>query len=95
MTFEDDFIDPFEQSTHSMVYLNALPKDYREEEKGPGISLVWHSIEIDTDLQVQKRVRYTFWQLLGDAGGFHDGLCLLIGFFVNPFSATGLQKDII
>ena len=52
MTFEDDFIDPFEQSTHSMSYLNALPKDYREEERGPGISIVWHSIEIDTDLQV-------------------------------------------
>ena len=94
-TFEDEIFNPFEATSEGEIYLNALPKDYREEERGAGTSLVWHSIEIDADLQVQKRIRYTVWNLLGDAGGFHDGLTLLVLFLVHPFMATKFQKNII
>lgn len=49
---------------------------------------------IDIDVKQQKRARYSLWNLLSDAGGLHDGLCLLVWILINPFSANIFQKEI-
>mmetsp|Transcript_25843 Transcript_25843/g.34559 ORF Transcript_25843/g.34559 Transcript_25843/m.34559 type:complete len:213 (+) Transcript_25843:929-1567(+) len=46
-------------------------------------------------MHVQKRVRYTYWDVLGDVGGFHDGLLLLLGLVMGPASANHFQNDLV
>ena len=46
-------------------------------------------------MREQKRISYSFWQALGDIGGFHDGLCLLVAIVMRPFSANNFQKDVL
>ena len=50
---------------------------------------------LDNKIFDQKRVRYSFWDVLGDVGGFHDGLVLLIRIVVGPFAAHGFFLDLI
>ena len=54
-----------------------------------------HIFSIDSEMQVQKRHRYTFWELLSDTGGFHDGLCLIMFLFMVPLSSNKFQIDVI
>ena len=35
-----------------------------------------------------QRTRYSFWMALGDIGGFHDGMNLLVGILMGPLSAA-------
>ena len=50
---------------------------------------------VSNDRKVIQRSRYSFWQALGDIGGFHDGLCLIIGLLLEPLSATLFKKDLV
>lgn len=36
---------------------------------------------------VSERKRYNFWDAVGDIGGFHDGIVLIIQVFMAPYSA--------
>lgn len=45
------------------------------------------------DLHVQTRERYTFWDLLGDVGGFNDGLFLLAQFFMATYASFSFNVD--
>ena len=55
--------------------------------KEPGFS-VNVQLQLSNDMEVAERKRYSWWQLLGDIGGFHDGLVLLIKFFMASYSAA-------
>lgn len=35
------------------------------------------------------------WNLLADVGGFHDGLYLIVGILLGPYSAIALKVDLI
>lgn len=48
---------------------------------------------MDGYYQIESRVRYNFWNLLGDVGGFNDGLFLLCELFVLPISAMAFAND--
>ena len=50
------------------------------------------SFEIDTSQEVYTRKRYNFWMLLGDVGGLHDGLLLLINLFMASISAASFSN---
>ena len=54
-----------------------------------------HYFFLDSEMQVQKRHRYTLWELLSDTGGFHDGLCLIMFLFMIPLSSNKFQIDVI
>ena len=45
------------------------------------------SISLAKSMKIMERSRYTFWDVLGDIGGFHDGLILFLYFIMAPFSA--------
>ena len=40
---------------------------------------------MDTQKIVHSRVRYTYWDILGDFGGFREGLDLVIIFILGAF----------
>ena len=50
-------------------------------------------IYMDGYVQVEQRTRYSFWNLLGDVGGFHDGLFLLVSIFYAPFASLAFSLD--
>lgn len=46
-------------------------------------------------MRVQERTKYSVWNLLGDVGGFYDGLFLIIGILLAPYTAAALKVDLI
>ena len=44
---------------------------------------------------IEQRTRYTIWDLLGDVGGFHDGLFLLGSAIVSIIARLSFQKDFL
>ena len=44
-------------------------------------------------MYVQTRTRYNFWDLLGDVGGFHDGLVLVASLFMSFIAQLAFQRD--
>ena len=50
---------------------------------------------LDVDYMELKRVRYNFWDALGDIGGFHDGLILFIRILMGPFAAHSFIMELI
>ena len=45
------------------------------------------------DLHVESRTRYNFWDLLGDVGGFHDGLLLVASLFMGLVARIAFEKE--
>ena len=43
--------------------------------------------------KIQERTRYNFWDLLGDVGGFNDGMFLLCSLFMSSYSALAYKID--
>ena len=46
-------------------------------------------------VKIQNRTRYNFWDLLGDVGGFNDGLFLLCSLFMSSYSALAYKIDFL
>ncbi len=46
-------------------------------------------------LAVESRTRYNFWELLGDVGGFYDGLILCCSIFMSVYSAMAFKVDVL
>ena len=52
-------------------------------------------LQLDTHIAIMQRVRYNVWDLLGDVGGFNDGLLLLCSIFMSTYSAFAFTIDVI
>ena len=37
-------------------------------------------------MSIEARTKYNIWDLLGDVGGFNDGLFLVVSLFMAPIS---------
>ena len=46
-------------------------------------------------IKIEQRVRYNVWDLLGDVGGFYDGLYLIGYFLMAAYSATSFNIDVL
>lgn len=56
------------------------------------------SIELllSNDMLIMERKRYTFWDALGDIGGFHDGLVLLIqALLMSRYSSSMFEHSVV
>ena len=58
-------------------------------------SLYLNEFSISNEVQIEKRIRYNFWMALGDIGGFHDGLFLVLSLFMSPYAATLFENDLM
>ena len=68
------------------------------EQKGPGMQIqveININLILDGYLNVRKRTRYSVWDLLGDVGGLHDGLVILLSILIVPFSTFSFSNDFI
>lgn len=50
---------------------------------------------VDTTKLEFTRTRYNFWDALGDVGGFHDGLMLLLSLFMGSISAASFTNALV
>ena len=82
---QDNIYDPFEQAAEEIELLQAIESRRDSYLDIPNMNFYAHYIYIDGDVEEQRRTRYGYWNLLADAGGFHDGLVLLITAFLSPF----------
>ena len=44
---------------------------------------------------IEKRTRYSIWDLLGDVGGFNDGLILVCKFLTAAYSAASFNTKFL
>ena len=90
LTIADEVFNPFSQQTDSLdfyqVHNSLVSTDSTDYE---------HVFELDNKMKVSSRVRYSLWQALGDIGGFHDGLFMVVRFLLAPIAATFFHKDLL
>ena len=91
----DSLYDPFGEKTDVQEFL-----DISESETTQLVSFkpkigFSHKFHIANTIHIQRRFRYDFWTALGDIGGFHDGLDLIIKFFMVPIAAIFFENDIL
>ena len=44
-------------------------------------------------MYIEARTKYNIWDLLGDVGGFNDGLFLVVSLFMAPLSQLSFVRD--
>ena len=50
---------------------------------------------MESNLTVMGRTRYNIWDLLGDVGGFNDGLVLVSSILFSFYGLCAFKKDLI
>lgn len=50
--------------------------------------LIQISFKLADEIVIEKRSRYTIWDLLGDVGGFNDGLILVCQLLTSFYAAV-------
>ena len=97
--------NPFPTSETISYYTNFEELDFtadnipdvldREENKILPTSLFEFSIKIVLGevYNIEVRQRYNIWDLLGDVGGFHDGLIIVFSLFMGSYSALAFKID--
>ncbi len=84
---QDNMINPYDNESNSHNYISTT---YIEQYWPGDIHFV-----ISNDKQLNQRTRYSFWQFVGDIGGFHDGLKLLVDMFFAPFVSFSFATDFV
>lgn len=90
---QDALIDPFKSGMEQISFLTF--KDNKLDE------VIFSHIDfyeikflIDPSVRTVTRTRYNFWKALGDIGGFHDGLKLLVTSLLSPLGHLIFYFDI-
>lgn len=93
--FEDSIYTPFEQDGNIITFMNVI-EDSPMSEFRPNLEFGYmQTWLLDPEYQFMHRVRYSYWDALGDVGGFHDGLVLLVKMLLGPFTAYNFVLDIL
>ena len=90
--FYDDIYSPFEETTDDREYIKVVKSRADTFDRDFGYE---HFFQIDPLMRDMSRVRLSFWQALGDVGGFHDGLILLVTGLIRPLAAARFQNDLL
>ena len=48
-------------------------------------------VQMGNELSTEQRVRYTCWDLLGDVGGFNDGLIFIFEALMGAYAALSFS----
>ena len=51
-------------------------------------------LELNGYLKVSNRVRYNMWDLLGDIGGFYDGLVIVASILFSRYASFAFHTDL-
>ena len=94
--FDDDLLNPLNHGGKEYDYLSmntdAISEsttEIKHKQPGHAVSSVINlevSLSLNGWKRVEQRTRYNMWDLLGDVGGFQDGLFLLGSMFVTTYA---------
>ena len=83
-------IDSVNSESFSEEFENELRTGKQELRKA--VSFVIH-VQMANELSTEQRIRYTCWDLLGDVGGFNDGLIFIFQGVMGAYSALLFSID--
>ena len=94
-SFSDELIDPFGQSQNTQHYISSSFREststdlasYDKKISKHALFILDLKVRLDGYLQIESRVRYSYWDLLADVGGFNDGCLLLCSIFMSFYSS--------
>ena len=90
LELSDNIYSPF-KSAENISYLTLKEvKDINEDEDDRSLYF-W----LSNDLTIEKRSRYNIWDLLGDVGGFNDGLILVCQLLTASYSALSFKTKFL
>ena len=52
-------------------------------------------VHLGKNIEIIERTRYNFWDILGDVGGFNDGLYLVFELIFSSFATFSFKQSIL
>ena len=52
-------------------------------------------MELANKIQIEKRIRYSIWNLISEVGGFSDGITLICNIFMTAYSAMAFKTSFL
>ena len=98
---DDDIWNPLAHKTSDTRYMSLGDPKYtvesgnEDEEDDTRLITLEFDIKLSNDLKIEERRRYQFWDLIGDVGGFNDGIYALAGLLFNFYSALAFKADLL
>lgn len=90
LELSDDIYSPF-KSTANLSYLTmSFAKKLKTFDRSSVLKL-----QLKNEIVIEKRARYSTWDLLGDVGGFNDGLMLVCHLLTSAFSAASFKTKFL
>lgn len=92
--FNDELINPFPSDANEFLFISA--ENYASFDSVIGKNKDFRfqiRAFLSGELYVENRAVYNFWNLLGDVGGFHDGLVLVASLFMGFISQMSFEKN--
>ena len=90
LELSDNIYSPF-KSSENRSYLTLKLKNKREYSEGER-SIDFH---LSYDIVIEKRTRYTIWDILGDVSGFNDGLILVYQLLTSFYTAVSFKTQFL
>ena len=69
--------------------------DYDENNQSINLLDLEVTFYLDGRLNIEQRTRYNVWALLGDVGGFREGIYLVLELFIGSYSALAFQVSLL
>ena len=92
--FNDELINPLPSDANSYEFISIESYASVSVNDGKGRQLTWRAqLFLSGELHIESRTVYNFWDLLGDVGGFHDGLGLVASLFMGFFAELAFEKS--
>lgn len=90
LSISDDILSPF-RSYESHRYLTME----NSSETPLGDETVESKLSLDNNIVIEQRTRYTIWDLLGDVGGFNDGLMFVCQLLTSTYAAISFKTSFL
>ena len=90
--FDDELINPLNHNIDETYFISTKSSELLVESESfpPHCNHCDFSLSIRLFMsgwkRIEQRTRYNYWDLLGDVGGFNDGLFLIFSIFMSIFS---------
>ena len=94
MELQDDIISPFPTSTRKnyIAIQDQILPDIKYSDYGFNFRIF---IELGNKIHIEKRIRYSIWNLVSDVGGFSDGITLVCNIFMTAYSAMAFKTSFL
>jgi len=96
LNIKDEILNPFNPGSENHVFLTVDKASNHVNNVKPetGKAFITFLMALSEEMVVMERGRYTVWELLGDIGGFYDGIILTMYIFMAPYTALAFMNKL-